>query len=123
MPKATKPNAPETKAVRMLTSAEGEFSLSAGIAYALPLAIADSLLEAGFAELPEDGEKVLTVTPNETAPHHRNDYQEFNPGGEAILDPAEAAKAEARRQAKANAAQAAEQAAHAAAEAEREAGG
>jgi hypothetical protein len=68
------------KPVRMLTSAEGEFSLSAGRVYNLPEPLADSFLEAGYAELPEDGEKVLTVTPNETAPHHRNDYQEFNPG-------------------------------------------
>ena len=64
----------------MLTAAEGEYSLSAGVAYNLPDELADSLIGAGLAEVPEDGERVQDVTPNVPAPHHLNDYQEFLPG-------------------------------------------
>jgi hypothetical protein len=104
------------KPVRMLTSAEGEFSLSAGRVYNLPESLADSFLEAGYAELPEEWEKAEDVQPNVPAEHHADGYVEFLPGAEPTTAE-EVADAEAQAQAEAAAANAAAQAEHDAREA------
>jgi hypothetical protein len=80
------------KTVRMLCSAEGEFSLSAGRVYSLERELAESFLNSGAAEVPEKGHEAAIVPGvNEPAEHHRSDYVEFPelPGRE--VEPAPAA--------------------------------
>lgn len=68
--------------VRMLVSAEGEFSLSAGIVYELPEPLASSFLDSGAAETPEEGSYASAITPavNVPAAIHSEGFEEFLPG-------------------------------------------
>lgn len=63
----------------MLVSAEGEYSLSAGIVYDLPEALAQSLVDSGAALIPEPGCYGTAEKPagNAPAPHHEPGYAEF----------------------------------------------
>lgn len=66
--------------VRMLTSAEGEYSLLAGNAYDLPAKLAASLVAGGAAEAAPGARDAETPAGNVPAPHHAEGYQEFRHG-------------------------------------------
>lgn len=74
--------------VRMLVSAEGGYSLSAGRVYELPEELAESLVAGGAAEEPSTGsyaeDDVITPGVNEPAEHHTSDYVEFPENPDAV---------------------------------------
>jgi hypothetical protein len=74
--------------VRMLVSAEGGYSLSAGRVYELPEELAESLVAGGAAEVPTRGsyaeDDVIEPGVNEPAEHHVSDYVEFPENPEAV---------------------------------------
>jgi hypothetical protein len=90
-----------SKIIRMLVSAEGEYSLTAGTTYQLPDEHADALVDAGIAEVPAKGsyapDHVVEAIGNVPAVHHQDGYEEFPANADTEHELEDAGKPAAKR--------------------------